>query len=69
MSFTFKSVLTSDSETYSVTAENKNIGTVFKDKQKGIWAAILPESSNRESKLFESRDLAAEHLAKLAGLI
>ncbi len=69
MSFTFKSVLTSDSETYSVTAEEKNIGTVLKDKQKGIWAAIPPNSNSTASQVFETRESAASYLAKLAGII
>lgn len=68
MNFTFESVLTYDSETYNVKLEEKDIGTVLKDKQQGMWAAKLPNSQNLTSQNFANRKLAAEHLAKLAGL-
>lgn len=69
MNFIFEQVLTPDSETFNVKIKDQDIGTVFKDKQKEIWAAIPPNSQLREPQVFKTKQLAAEHLAKKAGLV
>ncbi len=62
----FTKIITSDSETYQVEVNGKDIGTVFKDKQKERWAALTPNSQFREPQVFKTKELAAEHLAEKA---
>ncbi len=69
MNFIFEQILTPDSETFNVKIEDKDIGTVFKDKQKEIWAAIPPNSQSREQQVFKTKESAAEHLAEKARLV
>lgn len=69
MNFNFEKIITSDSETYQVEVDGKEIGTVFKDKQIELWAAIPPNSQLREEQVFRTKQSAAEHLAKKARLV
>lgn len=69
MGFIFENIITSDSETYRVQLNGKDIGYVFKDKKKEFWAAICPDSRLRESEVWTNRESAAQHLAKKAGIL
>lgn len=69
MNFIFENVLTPDSETYNVRLNGEDIGCVFMDKEKKLWAAICPDSKFRESEVWKDRESAAQYLAEKAGII
>lgn len=69
MDLIFEKIMASDSEIYNVNLNGQNMGYVFEDKEKKLWAAICINSQFIEPGVWRDRESAAQHLAKKAGII